>query len=267
MNTSDQFERATRQFPLARVSAIRFAGAWAARPLARSEYAGDVLLAAAIEDGDEWASGWLLSSAQSISGALRRKYETDVVSDTISHVIEHLTVDRGRGRGIARYSGTGPLLGWLQVVLARQTYLHAQSKRTVAERGRSEQQALHDLSRSLNGFEKHLLQRDFMSHLSEAMKAAGAALSDRQRALLSLHYLESVPLEALAVSYQVHRSTVARWIAQAKEAFVTALRSAMESTAAVPSHEVDSLVRALISQADVSMRLVLNAANPTTEPP
>lgn len=253
MDLEALYALAHSRFPHVQLASAQFEAAWTARKQAREEFAPDVFLATAIEQGDADASKWLLQTVQSLGASLERKYQQRIVSDAVSHVLESLTV----GRGIARYGGTGPLRGWLSVVISRQTYLQSQPLAQALAPETVEARIVDDLSRSVAGLEKGLLQRKFSGHLKIAIEKAAATLSQRERTLLSLHYLDAVSLDALASSYQVHRATVARWIAAAKESFMDGLRRVLIEEARISGGEVDSLIRLLMSQADVSMRAVL----------
>jgi RNA polymerase sigma-70 factor (ECF subfamily) len=82
--------------------------------------------------------------------------------------------------------------------------------------------------------------------------------------LLSLHYLQGVGLEELARAWRVHRATVSRWLVAAREAFLGRTRDELVTRAGIDRLEVDSLVRALQSQLEVSLRRLLDgdAAQP-----
>lgn len=82
--------------------------------------------------------------------------------------------------------------------------------------------------------------------------------------MLSLHYLQGVGLEELARAWRVHRATVSRWLVAAREAFLGRTRDELVTRAGIDRLEVDSLVRALQSQLEVSLRRLLDgdAAQP-----
>jgi RNA polymerase sigma-70 factor (ECF subfamily) len=101
--------------------------------------------------------------------------------------------------------------------------------------------------------ETALLREQHRAPFQEALGAAMAALSARERNLLRLHFAEGWTLEQLATSYQVHRATVARWLAAGRAALVAGVGERLGDALGMTAGEVQSVVRLLGSQIDVSL--------------
>ena len=90
-----------------------------------------------------------------------------------------------------------------------------------------------------------------------AFEGAVQELSSRERALLRLHLLGQVTLEQLATMYGVHRATVVRWLASARERVRDATERRLREALGVRPEELESLLRLAQSRLDVSVGRVL----------
>jgi RNA polymerase sigma-70 factor (ECF subfamily) len=82
-------------------------------------------------------------------------------------------------------------------------------------------------------------------------------LTPRQRSLLRLHVLDGVTLAQLARSYQVHRATIVRWLAQARAEILERTRVAMAQRLRLPEGELEALHLTVSSQLDLSLKRLL----------
>jgi RNA polymerase sigma-70 factor (ECF subfamily) len=62
-----------------------------------------------------------------------------------------------------------------------------------------------------------------------AVRAAVARLPVKERALLRLHLVDGMSIDALGARYQVSRSTAARWLAAARDALRALTREELEA--------------------------------------
>jgi RNA polymerase sigma-70 factor (ECF subfamily) len=83
-------------------------------------------------------------------------------------------------------------------------------------------------------------------------------LSERERTLLRLHYLEGMPLHAMAAMERVNRSTVARWLAEARSQVLEQARELLRARLRLSTREGESLLRFVRSRLDLSLRRVLS---------
>jgi len=156
---------------------------------------------------------------------------------------------------LKRYSGRGSLEGWLLVVMSRRALkLQEESKATVE---------LDDvLLGSLGGPgapELEMLKERFRGSFSQAFRVAIGKLGSRRRNMLRQHYLDQLSLDEMSVLYRVHRSTVARWLADARAALLDETRSEVSQKLGVDRHEVESLMRVVSSRLDLSAGFFLSA--------
>jgi RNA polymerase sigma-70 factor, ECF subfamily len=86
-----------------------------------------------------------------------------------------------------------------------------------------------------------------------ALRYAFAALSPRERNLLRMHHLHELTVDELAPSLGVHRATVARWIAAAREHLLAETRAALAARLDVGEPTLDSILQGIASQVDVSV--------------
>lgn len=161
-------------------------------------------------------------------------------------------------RLLQRYSGRGSLEGWLQVVMSRRALqLQKQSKAMVE----LDDVLLGDLG-TAGAPELELLKERFHGSFSAAFRVAISRLGSRRRNLLRQHYLDQLSLDEMSVLYRVHRSTVARWLADARADLLDATRSEVSQKLGIPRHEVESLMRVVSSRLDLSAGLFLSTVIP-----
>jgi RNA polymerase sigma-70 factor (ECF subfamily) len=101
--------------------------------------------------------------------------------------------------------------------------------------------------------EMRLFRERHQGPFQQALGEALSSLSARERNLLRLHFAEGVTLEQLATSYQVHRATVARWLATARQAVMERVAGRLGESMGMSAGEVESVVRLLASQIDISL--------------
>jgi RNA polymerase sigma-70 factor, ECF subfamily len=257
-STASLFARAAKAWPAVKLSPEAFATAWESRGLLDPVRAEDVFLAVSIELRDPAALQWLQAQVQRGAKALEGRVQRGVLDDVESAVVELVAVGSAtRPPRIQAYAGRGPLAGWLQVILTRAAWERASSVPATLRETDVEEAVLRDLAQASQAPELQALKQRFEGVLGPALRAAGLRLTPRDRTLISLHYADAASLDELARAYQVHRTTVARWLAQARSAFLEATRDELSTRTHVARHEVDSLVRALQSSADVSLRRML----------
>ena len=234
-----------------------FERALAARVGVDERYAPDVYLAAAIEHRDSGALGWLQRHVHRSVQSLEGRVPGQLLAETESSVLELVAVAaEGRPPRIREYAAKGPLVGWLQVIVVRMAQKRATAPATRAGDGELETSVLGDLEQSGAGLEVHVLRSKFHGALGGALRVAAAKLTERERSLLRLHYVDGVGLHELSRAYQVHRATISRWLLAARDSYLVATRDELSSRTGVAALEVDSLVRTLQSHVEVSLRRV-----------
>jgi RNA polymerase sigma-70 factor (ECF subfamily) len=254
-----RFDEVSRAFPAIRLGRAEFESYLSTHEPIDEDRAQDAFLAAAIEARDAGALAWLVAEVQTSTRALGSRLDSARHDDVASTVLEVVAVRSGDGSPlIRRYAPTGSLRAWLRVVVARTAF-------DVGATVTVELDALTELQAPDSSPEVVVLRHRLAGALKDAASAAVATLSDRERTLVRLHWLNGVGLEELARMYQVHRATISRWLQSARERFLDAYRAEVARRGAVLPGEVDSLVRLLASQLDVSLTRLLAAdvAGPT----
>ena len=156
---------------------------------------------------------------------------------------------------IAEYTGRGALGGWVRVSALRIALnLRRSAQRAAAadQRASMEEALTSGASPELAYFKER-----YRAVFTEALEAAIAGLSDRDRALLRLYHVDGLSLEAMAALYRVHLSTVSRWLTCARESVADATSSHLRARLGVGRSDVDSIAALLMSQLDVSLTRLL----------
>ncbi|WP_342377710.1 sigma-70 family RNA polymerase sigma factor [Myxococcus stipitatus] len=149
---------------------------------------------------------------------------------------------------IAEYRGTAPLSAWLRAAAVR-TALNLQ--RAEGRRARVEQ----EVEGAVLGGDVELdyLRRRHHQDFREALAAAVASLSPRERTVLRLHVVEGVNLERIGAMYRAHKSTVSRWVAHARQTLLSRVREQLAERLRLSVGELDSLMLAVGGQLDLSL--------------
>jgi RNA polymerase sigma-70 factor len=157
---------------------------------------------------------------------------------------------------LERYSGTGPLAGWLQVVLTRDAlkWLRKNKREVTAD----DDTLLGQMEQPAESPELAHLKSKYTGQLSASFRRAIGALETRQRNLLRQHYLDELTLADLAAMYRVHRATVARWLADAKVALLEKTRDDLCASAGLERQNAESVMRLVQSRLDLSAGVFLS---------
>ncbi|QSQ18417.1 sigma-70 family RNA polymerase sigma factor [Myxococcus landrumensis] len=159
-----------------------------------------------------------------------------------------LASEEGGEPRISEYRGTAPLSAWLRAAAVR-TALNLQ--RAEGRRARVEQEAEGE---ALGGdVELDYLRRRHHQDFREALVAAVASLSPRERTVLRLHVVEGVNLERIGAMYRTHKSTVSRWVAHARQTLLSRVRESLAERLQLSLGELNSLMLAVGGQLDLSL--------------
>jgi RNA polymerase sigma-70 factor (ECF subfamily) len=232
-----------------------------AAPGGAPEHDADVYLAIALLAGDPAAvRAFEDRFVPQIDHALRR---LRLPAGTIDELKQRLRFDLLVGDGapkIADYAGRGELAGWLRVTATRRAL--SQLRRE----GRAREAALDDMllehwpDASPDPEGKHLRAK-YTAELKRAIREAFAALEVRQRNLLRQHVLDDLTIDDLARLYRVHRATCARWLADARAELGKGTRKRLIAALGLRFSEVDSLLRFLDSDIELSISRILHGGH------
>lgn len=159
---------------------------------------------------------------------------------------------------LAEYRGEGSLLKWARVVAVRVGLKHLQSQRN--HKPTDEDEALAALPTPGANAELDYLRAQHRKDFSAAFAEALASLDARDRNVLRLNLLDQLNIEQIGSIYGTHRSTVARWIASAREDLVKRTRKGLATRLKLTSEELDSLMGVVVSQLDISINRFLREA-------
>jgi RNA polymerase sigma-70 factor (ECF subfamily) len=164
-----------------------------------------------------------------------------------------LLADGDRRPRILDYAGQGRLRGLVQVSAVRTAIsILRQSDRELPLAG---DDVGGKLAAPGEDVELALIKEQYRAAFTAAFAEAARALDRRDRNLLRLHYLGAMTLEQLASMYGVHRATVVRWLAAAREAVLAGTRERMRDRLGVA--ELDEVMALIQSRIEVSVRRLL----------
>ena len=213
----------------------------------------EVYLAIACARGDNAAvaafdRAYLEVVPQALAGM---KLPAATVEDVRSMVRDKLLLaDGSRPPRILDYAGRGRLRGLVQVTATRTAIDRIRLEEREAELPARELAASTDVALSL-------IKAQYREAFSAGFARAVAAASRRDRNLLRLHFLGGVTLEQLAQMYSVHRATVVRWLAAAREAVFAATREHVADQIDAPADELDEMFDLVKSRVELSVERLL----------
>jgi RNA polymerase sigma-70 factor (ECF subfamily) len=185
----------------------------------------------------------------------RMKWAPLAIEEARSVLRERLFFPVQDGRALALdYAGRGDLRRWLRSVAVRSAFKErAHERRHVGLDGHADALATEgDPEADLS------LQREGATFAASLLRAL-AGLTLRERKLLFRHYYEGLSLEDLARRYRVHRATAARWLAEARDAVLRAMR--LELSASMTATELETFLRSATVHPSARISSVLRTAS------
>lgn len=235
----------------------RAAGLEAALARTRLE---DLVLAAACAEGLPSAQEELqVRVLPQVLPAVRRIDPSQAFVDEVrQHLLERLLVARpGRPARIAEFAGESSLVHWVRAVAVRLALNHRRDS------GRSPEipagDGLVEIAAPLQDPQFELLQHGYGQAFSEGLRDALGQLEKRARAVLRLHYVDGLSLAQVGAVYQVNKSTVSRWLGDAREQLLSRLRRDLEGRLGIATAELDSVLRAIQSRVELSLASALRS--------
>jgi RNA polymerase sigma-70 factor (ECF subfamily) len=158
-----------------------------------------------------------------------------------------------REPGLARYAGRGDLRGFLRIAAVR-ALLRLKGRR---EREVGVNPDLLEALAPATDPELERLKQAYRQDFAACFREALAELPPRDRTLLRLNVLEKMSIDKLGVLFGVHRATAARWLERVKAELGTRTEELLAERLGVEAAEVESIIRLVRSQVDVSLNRML----------
>jgi RNA polymerase sigma-70 factor (ECF subfamily) len=268
---------ARAKWPDATVSDAAFAAALGQRFAAQRDPAAalarvrvdDLLLAQWCATGDQRAIATFEREHRAdLDAVLARFRRLQVPADELRQALRiKLFVATGeRPARIADYSGFGFLQNWLRV-----TALRALVDIARVERARKLEELLDDevllgvAATPQSDLSSRYTRAELGHAIKQAFARAVAGLPPRARNFLRHAHVDQLTLDQIAGLYGIHRATVARTLAAAREELVSSTRRELGELLGLPDAELDSMVRSADSRIDLSLSRVLVAAEESSE--
>lgn len=162
----------------------------------------------------------------------------------------------GEAPAIRDYAGTGSLKSWLRVTAVRYFIDVTRSVRSQrVEQDLDEVELL-----GLSDPQGNQIRAELGAAVKAAFAAAVAKLLPRQRVFLRHAYVDRHTLDQIASHYSIHRTTVARTLAAAREQLIEDTRAGVAAAVGIEHEELSSVIRMLDSRIDLSLSRVLDTA-------
>jgi RNA polymerase sigma-70 factor (ECF subfamily) len=171
--------------------------------------------------------------------------------------VQKLLIRRpGKQARIADYEGRGTLASWVCVAAVRTAIEVARLK--------SPRQVPLDSTRlsasvAAGRPDLELIRHAHGADFKAALEEAFARLSSEERNLLRLSVLEGVGIDKLAGIFAAHRSTVARRLQRVRKQLFDDTRRTLSQRLGVRGPDLDSLMRAVDSQLQLSLSHLFSA--------
>ncbi|MGE5182247.1 MAG: sigma-70 family RNA polymerase sigma factor [Acidobacteriota bacterium] len=266
---------ARAKFPEASVGDAAFAGALAERLLLQRDQAAaltrlraeDLLLAQWCATGDPRAIAAFERTYRSdLDAVLARFRRLQVPPDELRQSLRiKLFVGAGtRPPRIADYSGFGFLQNWLRVTALRALVDISRSERARQLEELLDEEVLLGVATPQSDLSGRYSRAELGHAIKQAFARAVANLAPRGRNFLRHAHVDQLTLDQIAGLYGIHRATVARTLAAAREELVQTTRRELAQILGLADAELDSMVRSADSRIELSLSRVLAAPEPET---
>lgn len=222
--------------------------------------AGDLYLALGAARGDAAAIAAVdRTCIAQVDAALHGMLSASEIDDLKQQLRHRLFIGPDGSPKLLDYAGRGELRAWVRASAVRA----AISLLRVRKREHLHQQDLWVAAPDI-GVDPtidHLRPR-LRAEFRAAFEVALRSLETRERNLLKHHFLDGLSTDELAVLYRVHRATAFRWVARARERLLSQTREALAARLSLRSSELDSVMRLVDSQLEVSVVRLFGADDP-----
>lgn len=191
-----------------------------------------------------------------VDACARRMRARDDQADEVRGYL-HRTLfvsEPGRTAALLEYSGRGDLRSYLRVIATRELV-------RVIDGGKKEvaiaEESFLDKLSPVTDPEAGYLREAYRADVDIAMRIALGKLPAESRAILRYSLIDNWSIDRIAKLYGIHRATAARRVSAARDELGEQIRIELAARLAIPVEEVDSVVRMVQSQVDVSLSRLL----------
>ena len=192
-----------------------------------------------------------------IEGALRRlRVGPSEITELRQALREKLFVgSEGRPPAIGSYEGKGPLAAWLRAVAVRAALSVRRAERRDVD-GESK------LGAAVSDDDPELaeVRRTYGAAFKQAFQDAFGLLAPRERNVIRLVYGDGLAVEQVAAVYGVHRVSVSRWLADARDGLHRKTRALLRERLGLADRDLASVARLCLSDIDVSLERLMRGA-------
>jgi RNA polymerase sigma-70 factor, ECF subfamily len=202
------------------------------------------------------------SYASVITAFIRRVDGSESFADEVRQIVRYKLFVAENGASppkIATYSGRGSLASWVGVAAQRTGISLARSTTARAE---TDDEPLAEALPPGVDPDLDYLKKRYQTEFREAFQAALAALTQRERVILRLHYVTGMSHQKIASLYKVHQATVTRWIAKAGDTIASEAQRHLRERLSANTSEFHSLAQLVVSEIDLSLVRLLNDEHP-----
>jgi RNA polymerase sigma-70 factor (ECF subfamily) len=232
-----------------------------AEALAALDPAG-LYLACACADGDERAIVALEAAYfADATPTLRRMAATAGFVDEVKQSArEKLFVGKaGAAPKIAEFAGRGDLRTFVRVLMTREGL-------NLRRKGQREVLVDEGVPRADGAFtrldpELAHLRTAYGAEFERAFHDAVCELSSQERNLLRYHYLDRLNIDQIGVVCGIHRASAARRLTKVRQALIEGTRHLLAQRLRLGTGELESVLRLLESEIDISLRRALGDAS------
>lgn len=221
----------------------------------RGVHVSDLYLACACVDGNAAALAAFDGHCFAVvdRALLRLGLHADAVDEVKQRLRRALLVaDTGPPR-IAAFAGRGDLRSWVRITAVHEALAIA---RHAQRHGFADDDRLADLVAAGTTPEVEYFKRVYQREFERAFRDAVQALSDRERMLVRLHFLDGVTVQEIGRLYRVHRVTAGRWLEAARDTLLATTRAHLQDRLNVQPAELDSILRLVLSQLQINLRVM-----------
>jgi RNA polymerase sigma-70 factor (ECF subfamily) len=157
---------------------------------------------------------------------------------------------------LAEYAGRGELRHWLRLVAVR-ALIDLQRRRHLELPLEADE--LGALPSAAEDPALAAARSRYREHFQASFCQAVSSLTPRERNLLRQHFLGQLTLDQLAALYRVHRVTIARWLAQARQTLLRRTRARLGERLSMAEITVESVVHMIRSELAASIQRIFSS--------